>query len=62
MLSRCAGAKGFKLKVKSKNKASENDGEGGKERGVGAVMIFPSAGMTVFQNKIKKGGMQVMGI
>lgn len=62
MLSRCAGAKGFKLKLKSKNKTSENDGEGGKERGVGAIMIFPSVEKTVFQNKIKKRGMQVMGI
>lgn len=55
MLSRCAGAKGFKLKVKLKNKASENDGGGGKARGVGAIRIFPSVENTVFQNKIKKG-------
>lgn len=28
---------------------------GRKERGVGAIMIFPSVEKTVFQNKIKKG-------
>lgn len=51
MLSRCAGAKGFKLKVKLKNKASENYGEVGKERGVGAIMIFPSVEKTILKTR-----------
>lgn len=49
------------MKVKLKNKASENYGEVGKERGVGAIMIFPSVEKTILKTRYKRG-MQVMGI